>query len=213
MEEREINKVIAGNLLKLRKAKKLTQLELAEKFNYSDKTISKWENGESLPGIDVLSELAKFYGTTLDALTNSEVQSSSKPTKTTIRRERMFPVRPVITLMSICAIWICATAIFSITQITQGVSYPIIFLWAVPASSLLLVIFTSIWSKKKRYLFISISALVWTSILCIHLQFLAYNLWPLYLVGIPIQIAIVLSGALVKKKNPKQTTNLNEENK
>ena len=207
MEDKDINKVIASNLLKLRKAKKLTQLELAEKFNYSDKTISKWENGESLPSIDVLTELANFYDTTLDALTHENDITIQKQSKNKVRRERMFPVRPVISLISICAVWIAATAIFSSLKMIDNVNYPIVFLWAVPASCLLLVIFTSIWSKKKRYLFISISALLWTTILCIHIQFLEYHLWPLYLVGIPVQIAIMLSGALVKKKNPKNIDN------
>ena len=65
----DINKIIGKNLLILRKNAKLTQMELAERFNYSDKTISKWESGESLPSIEILYELAKFYNTTLDALT------------------------------------------------------------------------------------------------------------------------------------------------
>jgi len=55
MEEiKDFNKIIGHNLLKLRKNMKLTQMEVAEKFNYSDKSISKWEKGESLPSVDVL---------------------------------------------------------------------------------------------------------------------------------------------------------------
>lgn len=64
----DINKIIGKNLLKLRKSAKLTQMELAEKFNYSDKSISKWENGESLPSVEILHELSTFYGTTLNDL-------------------------------------------------------------------------------------------------------------------------------------------------
>jgi len=68
----EINVIIGKNLSTLRKQAKLTQMELAEKFNYSDKSISKWEAGDSMPSIEILSELAKFYGVTLDYLVTAE---------------------------------------------------------------------------------------------------------------------------------------------
>ena len=56
-----VNSVIAKNLVTLRKKSNLTQLQLAEKLNYSDKAISKWEKGEALPNINVLMALADFY--------------------------------------------------------------------------------------------------------------------------------------------------------
>ena len=58
----KLNLIIAKNLSELRRQNKLTQLEVAEKLNYSDKAVSKWEQGESLPGIEVLYKLAKLYG-------------------------------------------------------------------------------------------------------------------------------------------------------
>ena len=66
----ELRKVIGENLAELRKEKKLTQIELAEHFNYSDKTISKWEKGDILPDIETLYRLCEFYGVTLDYLTH-----------------------------------------------------------------------------------------------------------------------------------------------
>ena len=67
-----INVIIGKNLSNLRKQAKLTQLELAEKFNYSDKSISKWEAGDSMPSIEILNQLAKFYNVTLDYLVTEE---------------------------------------------------------------------------------------------------------------------------------------------
>lgn len=58
-------------LIDLRKEKGLTQKELAEQINYSDKVISKWERGESLPSILVLKELSKFYNVTTDDILNT----------------------------------------------------------------------------------------------------------------------------------------------
>ena len=54
--------IIAENITALRKSARLTQAELAEKLNYSDKAISKWERGDSVPDVLVLAELAELYG-------------------------------------------------------------------------------------------------------------------------------------------------------
>ena len=50
----ELKQIIAKNIAKVRRAAGLTQLQLAEKLNYSDKAVSKWESGASLPDIVVL---------------------------------------------------------------------------------------------------------------------------------------------------------------
>ena len=55
-------------LIKLRKLFHLTQEELATKLNVSDKVISKWECGESVPQLEFVSELSKVYGVSLDYL-------------------------------------------------------------------------------------------------------------------------------------------------
>ena len=55
---KDVRQIIAENLIELRKVNKLTQLELAEKLNYSDKAISKWERGESLPDVEILCQIA-----------------------------------------------------------------------------------------------------------------------------------------------------------
>lgn len=202
----EINKIIGNNLLKLRKEKKLTQLELAEKFNYSDKSISKWENGESLPSIEILYQLANFYGTTLDGLTSEDAVSTieSKPKKKNKQPKehtpKMFPAKPIITLLSVCAVWICATVLFVMLKIMANISYPMCFMWAWCASFIVLTVFISIWGTNKM-LFPTISILMWTTLSCIHLQLLLVNInvWPIYFLGIPFQVAILLWGALVKK--------------
>ena len=55
LNENELKKIVTENLIYYRKINKLTQLQLAEKLNYSDKAISKWERGESLPDLYILS--------------------------------------------------------------------------------------------------------------------------------------------------------------
>ena len=62
----EINRKIADNLIRFRKAAGYTQAELAEKINYSDKSVSKWESGNGIPDVYTLLQLAELYGVTLD---------------------------------------------------------------------------------------------------------------------------------------------------
>lgn len=199
----EINKKIGNNLLKLRKQSKLTQLELAEKFNYSDKSISKWENGESLPSVDILYQLASFYGTTLDGLTSEDVDLFNNKNSASQHKDhlpRMFPAKPIITLLSVCAVWVLATVLFVMLKITLKINYPMCFVWAWTASFIVLTVFISIWGTNKM-LFPTISILMWTTLSSIHLQLLLaeINIWPIYFLGIPLQVAIILWGALVKK--------------
>ena len=57
-----IREIIAQNLITLRKRNNLKQTDLAKKINYSDKAISRWENGEVLPDVETLETIAKVYG-------------------------------------------------------------------------------------------------------------------------------------------------------
>ena len=197
----EISKIIGKNLLILRKNAKLTQAEFAEKFNYSDKSISKWEAGESLPNIEVLHEVATFYGVTLDSLTKVDNILENK-TKVKQKKQRMFPAHLIITLLSCCAVWIAATSLFVTLKIVNNINYPIIFLWSIPATCIVLVVFNSIWGRF-RYLFPILTVMLWSLLACTHIQVLICtpeNIWPVYFLGIPLQVGIILWGALVKKK-------------
>lgn len=64
-----MNTVDFGNMiLKLRKKLGMTQLELAQKLNVSDKAVSKWENGMGYPEITQLPVLAEIFGVSVDYL-------------------------------------------------------------------------------------------------------------------------------------------------
>ena len=208
MEEiKDMNTIIGNNLLKLRKNIKLTQMEVAEKFNYSDKSISKWEKGESLPSIEVLCELAEFYGVTLDDLTKENFNFSNniettEPQKAKKERiPRAFSTHLMITLLSVGAVWLCATGLFVLLKILAQVNYFMAFMWAGVASLIVLIIFNSIWGKM-RYLFPILTVLLWLFLACLHLQIYLptkINICPVYILGIPLQILIILWGAMIKK--------------
>ncbi len=203
MEEyKDINRIIGKNLSTLRKDKKMTQLELAEKFNYSDKSISKWESGESLPSIEVLYELSKFYGTTLDALASKE-PIIVKANSNNIVKDKMFPTKLIITLLAFTAVWLLATVLFVCIQIIYEINLSMIFIWAIPLSCVVLIIFNSIWGKPY-ILFYILTVLIWTTLLAIHLQLVQYQVWIIYILGIPLQIVVILWAALIQKPSKRQ---------
>ena len=210
-ENKDINAIIGNNLLKLRKNKKLTQLELAEKFNYSDKSISKWEKGESLPNVEILCELAEFYGVTMNDLTSDkeisfETQShdAKKEKKNKAEKNkipRMFSTKLMIALLSVVAVWLCATILFVALKLILDINYFMCFMWAGVISMVVLIIFNGIWGRM-RYLFPILTVLLWLLLASIHVQVFihtSYNIWPTYFLGIPLQLLIILWGALIKK--------------
>lgn len=55
-------------LAELRRERELTQEQLAEKLGTSNKTISRWENGNYMPPVEMLCELSEFYGVSINEL-------------------------------------------------------------------------------------------------------------------------------------------------
>ena len=77
MNDEKLRLKLGGNIATYRKKSGLTQAGLAEKLNYSDKAISKWERGDSLPDITVLAKISEMFGVTLDYL--MKILSARKP--------------------------------------------------------------------------------------------------------------------------------------
>lgn len=190
----KLNFIIAKNLSELRKKNKITQLELAEKLNYSDKAVSKWEQGESIPGVEVLYKLSKLYGVSIDYIVGEETERP-KP-----RKEDSAQVRKnhrIITLLSVLAVWLTATVFYIFFNIFGSYVLWQLFCWAVPVSLIVAIVFDVIWHGKK-FLFLLISLLVWTVLLCFCLQFVNYNIWIILGIGVPLQAATLLWAWLVK---------------
>lgn len=198
----DLNIIIGKNLMTLRKKKGLTQLQLAEQFNYSDKSISKWEKGEAMPAIDILKNLADFYGVTLDFLTKEEHEEITQPE---VREKKQVINRYAIALLAIVSVWVFATICFSQFKIILGTVEWRFFVWAVPISFILAIIFNSIWGKAKMT-YVYISLFIWTTLASLYLEFLSYNMWEIFLIGVPIQLAIYLTSRIKKprKKRLKQ---------
>ena len=194
----DIKVIIGKNLAELRKRKKYTQLDLANILQYSDKAISKWEKGDSLPDIEVLYNICNLYGVTLDYLTH---EGNYKEKKDYLKKEKRYTRnKAIITLLSCIGAWFLSTIIFVCLLIYANIALWPLFTWAIPITFLLLLIFNCIWGKKgMRFLYIS--CLIWTMLTAIFLQllYLKINIWPIFLVGIPAQMATLLSSGIKKR--------------
>ena len=201
----DLKLIVGKNLSSLRKAKKLTQIELAEKFNYSDKAVSKWEQGATLPDLETLKQLCDFYGVTIDYLTHEE--NIAAPVVDD-RRERTIFINRIITSCLIgLIIWMIATFIFVYPMIfsEQQKPYWVMFVWAVSATAFITMILNFIFFKRNRILsFVAWTVFAWTLITAIFLHFLFFsdpnrNIWPIFLIGIPLQMIFVLWFIIRKK--------------
>ena len=179
-DEATLRKTVAKNIAAYRKAHHDTQLDLATKLNYSDKSVSKWERGESLPDVYILSQIADLYGVSVSALIG-EIQ----PPKESKPHYHMF-----ILLLSLALTMAVATLLFSMFMICK-VPYPawMFFVYALPVCSIICIVFTSLW---WGILWQGVSALIWTLGLSLYLSFELENVSLIFLVCAALQVLTVL---------------------
>ena len=181
-DEATLRKTVAKNIAQYRKAHHDTQLDLATKLNYSDKSVSKWERGESLPDVYILSQIAELYGVSVSALIG-EIQ----PPKESKPHYHMF-----ILLLSLALTMAVATLLFSMFMICK-VDYPAwtFFVYALPVCSIICIVFTSLW-WGILWQGVSVSALIWTLGLSLYLSFELENVSLIFLVCAALQVLTLL---------------------
>ena len=69
-----MNYVTGETIKNLRKKKRITQKELADMINVSDKTVSKWETKKGLPDISIIKELSRALGVSIAELLTGELK-------------------------------------------------------------------------------------------------------------------------------------------
>mgnify|MGYP001281113684 CR=1 FL=1 len=184
--EEDIKQIIANNIIELRKKMSLTQAELADNLGYTDKAISKWERAESIPDVVTLKQLADLFGVTLNYLVEEEHTKSQGEVPRRTKNNRL-----IISLLAAAAVWFVATVLFVYLQFFGAGNVWLVFAGAVPISMIVLLVFNSIWGKKSLN-FVIISVLVWSALTFTYLMLLPYNLFLIFVIGIPIQVLIIL---------------------
>lgn len=190
-----LKEILSENLIRLRKEKKWTQLELADKLFYSNKAISRWEKGEVLPDLETLNQLSELYGVALSDLFKryESKEQISKPKTEKIGN------KVTITLLSILAVWLIAVIVYVQGHILLNLDLWQGFVWAIPASAIIAIVFNSIWGRKLWTL-VFVSILIWSFLFCLYVQLYVYNIWMIFLIGIPLQIGVALWGNLKSYK-------------
>lgn len=196
----DIKENFAANLAKLRKAEGLTQAEFAEKINYSDKAVSKWERAESIPDIYTLKAISNFFGVKVDTMISEPRPERLKANKNLGKK------RTILALASTAIIWLVAVLFYFFIHLFVDIQFPwLSFIYAVPVNCILLLVFTSVWGKSLGNLVI-ISALIWSVIATVYITLiltverLPAMLWEIFLIGIPAQIVTLFWFLYVKVK-------------
>lgn len=185
-EKKKIGQIIAENLIKLRKENNLTQNDLAMRLNYSDNTISRWERAEITPSIESLEQIAYTFGVPIQALLEENALGVKKETNKKLLMHRL-----AVVLLCVSIVWFIATTIFVYTDMIFHAHYWQVFVWAIPITCLVMIPFNQFWGKYI-YKFVLLSMFQWTLIAAIYLQFIQYNIWLIFMIGIPTQVALCI---------------------
>lgn len=182
--------ITASNIIKLRTQAGLTQMELAEQLNYSDKSVSKWERAESVPDAYVLKRMSEIFGVSVDYLLSEHDEWKVVPEPDRVASKR------VITTIAIVGIWTAALLAFIVCWLMGHLVW-LIFVYAVPVSLITLLVLHSVWEAGKFNYWI-IAALVLSLIAVMYLTALEQNWWQLFLLAIPAELVVFLSSRIKK---------------
>lgn len=194
---KDIKTIVANNLITLRKANNLTQNELAEKLAYSDNMVSRWERGEITPSLETLQKISEFYNIPITALLQDNALEEEKQ-ENKVQDIKKFS----IVLLIVSALWLVITVMFVLANSINHTNIWKIFILGVPLSCLVLLLFNGSWNKYI-YRFVVLTVLVWSFLAFCYLQFLEYNIFFIFLIGIPLQIALVIWAFIKPKRNKK----------
>ena len=183
---------IGNNIAAFRKQCAMTQAELAEKLNYSDKAVSKWERGESVPDVMTLAQIAELFGVGMDALVGSApVEAAAKMEKSVPKRRVN---KGVIQMLVSILVWFVALFVYVVLSSMNLPKSWIGFFYALPANAIVLLSLRCAWHKYNWNL-VLVSVIVWGSLLSFYmtmLVFTGFNIWKLFLLGALGQAAVWL---------------------
>ena len=193
MQLSELKLISASNIIKLRTRAGLTQAELGEKLNYSDKTISKWERGEAIPDAYVLTQMAELFGVTVDYLLSSHdawespEQQEEKERK---QEEHRYSVNMIIAI-SVLGVWTMALTIFVMLWLFDIILWET-FVVALPVSILTYMVLICVF-RRRRHLQFVIAAFVLSLFILLYFTMPMQKPWQLFLIAIPAEILVFLS--------------------
>ena len=201
MNDEQLKQNLGANIAAYRKREGLTQVGLAEKLNYTDKAVSKWERGESVPDLPTIVHLAEIFDVTVDDLlvdpnalpanTGKVQRAMEKAVEKTLKRKAD---KRIILALSSLLVWFVALLVFVVVSSLDIPRSWIAFLYAIPADAIVQLSLRSAW-KDFRWNKTLISIIVWGGLLSLYASlklFAHVDIWKLFLLGIPGQLAVLL---------------------
>ena len=206
MTNEELKVRIGANIARLRKEKRMTQAELAERLNYSDKAVSKWERAESMPDVLTLTQLAEQFGTDVNELLSDPsapaAPAASAPEKAAPKKEKTLPSpsemirtadKGLIQKLSCALVWVVAVFIWLVLDSFDLKYSWMVFVLAVMANAIVLLSLRSAW-KLYGINRILVSIIMWTALIFLYLTLLfstGVHVWRIFLMGLLGQAAII----------------------
>ena len=203
MQLSELKLISASNIIKLRTEAGLTQAELGEKLNYSDKTISKWERGEAIPDAYVLTQMAEIFGVTVDYLLSSHDAWESPEQQAARQEEAGYSVNMIIAI-SVLGVWTMALTIFVLLWLFDIILWET-FVVALPVSILTYMVLICVFRRRQHLQFV-IAAFVLSMFILLYFTLPMQKPWQLFLIAIPAEIIVFLSCNIRRRprKKPKK---------
>lgn len=203
-KENNQQELLAKNLAYYRKASGLTQLELAEKFNYSDKSVSKWERGEGFPDVFVLKSLADFYGISVDDFYLEEK-------KQIVSQNHSLTKQIYIKLLSVGIGWTVTLIAFFLlnTLLPSDAKFQtwLNFIYGGLITGIILLVWDFIYHHRLLRV-IDTSIVIWMGALTLYLTLLVilgpkHNYPLIFVVGVPLEILEIIW--FLFRRNKKKT--------
>lgn len=189
MDLKEFKEVVAQNIYYLRTKNHLTQYELGEKLNYSDKAISKWERAEGMPDAYIISKMSELFGVTVDYMLTPHSEQDKKVETKPIKK-----VKRIVSNIVSAGILFVALLIFVLVAMISDYNIFLwqIFIYAFPVVVTLRIVFNSVWFKADN-VFVLVSILLWSVISSIYVAVANWSLWIIFIIGLPLQVIVFLA--------------------
>ena len=199
--------IIGKNIASLRKAKGLTQQDLAQEVHYSDKSISKWELGYAAPSIDILMEFARFFGVTVDYLLTEHSPEAIQETiaaeqDTQLEKNRRISKALILAMSMTFCVLVAVSFFFSPFFFNPESSVYLwqAFLWLIPGSMIVAYFeVRHLYRENHIARVVLLSVFIWSILLSFSIQFAYGNavgsrehIWFILAVGAPLQVIIIL---------------------
>lgn len=178
----------------------LTQAQFAEKLNYTDKAVSKWERAESVPDIAVLKEIADMFGVTVDAMISGTEKVVPRDDETISAKKQN---KILIALLSCAGVWLLLVGAFVVLRYYDMPRAWLVLLWGAFATAADLLVFNAVWGKYHIN-FVLISLMLWTFLAALYVTIADWSAWLMFLIGVPLQFAVVFWSQIKIAITPKK---------